>query len=146
MNTVEELIAKHEGRRSATYLDSRGIPTVGIGHNLQAHPLPEGWSSPLTDDQVDQLFKQDLADATEGLVKALPWFSNLDTVRQAVVVDMAFNMGLPTLLTFHHTLGFIQDGQWQQAADGMLASLWATQVGPRAREDAQMMVSGAWPA
>lgn len=146
MNSVEELIAKHEGRRNAVYNDSRGIPTVGIGHNIQAHPLPDGWTSPLTDDQVDQLFQQDLAEATTALVQALPWFSNLDPVRQAVVVDMGFNLGVPTLLTFHHTLGFIQGGQWKLAAANMLESLWAKQVGPRATEDAAMMVSGEWPA
>jgi lysozyme len=145
MKTVEELIAKHEGKRSNTYLDSRGIPTIGIGHNLQSDPLPAGWTPPLTDDQIDQLFQKDFKTASDGVISHLPWFASLDEVRQAVVIDMAFNMGIKTLMTFHHTLGFIQEFNWQAAADGMKQSLWATQVGKRAIEDAQMMLTGQWP-
>lgn len=143
--TVEDLIEEHEGRETATYLDAVGHPTIGIGHNLDASPLPPGWSSPLTDDQVDQLFATDLAKVTVGLRGALPWFSRLDSVRQAVLQDMAFNMGTETLLTFKHTLGCVEAGNWQAAHDGMLASLWAKQVPKRAAEDAQMMLTGQWP-
>jgi lysozyme len=145
IDSVESLIAKHEGRVPDVYLDSVGIPTVGIGHNLKVSPLPDGWTTPLTDDQIDQLFQQDLAKAVGDVTKSLPWFSGLNDVRQAVMVDMVFNMGIHTLLTFHHTLGFIESGDWQQAADGMLASLWAKQVGRRAQEDATLMITGQWP-
>lgn len=146
MNSVEDLIAKHEGKVATIYNDSRGIPTIGIGHNLQASPLPADMTPPLTDNQIDQLFQSDLSKAIHAVTDSLPWFTSLDQVRQAVVIDMAFNMGINTLLTFHHTLGFIESGSWQQAADGMLSSLWAKQVGRRATEDAQMMLTGQWPS
>lgn len=143
--TVEDLISKHEGCEANIYNDSLGIPTIGIGHNLKANPLPAGMSPPLTPDQINQLFQADLAVATNAVTNALPWFSLTDPVRQAVIIDMTFNMGIRTLLTFHHTLGYVQDGDWQNAANGMLASLWAKQVGIRATEDASMMVCGLWP-
>jgi lysozyme len=145
MNSVEELITKHEGCESNIYLDSMGIPTIGIGHNLKASPMPSDWTTPLTQDQIDQLFQTDLNNVLTQLTADLPWVNSLDPVRQAVVIDMCFNMGINTLLTFKHTLANIQSGNWQAAADGMLQSLWATQVKSRANEDAQMMVSGAWP-
>jgi lysozyme len=143
--TVEDLISKHEGNVSTVYRDSMGIPTIGIGHNLLASPLPTDWTTPLTGDQIDQLFEQDLEAATRAVTLALPWFGQLDPVRSAVVIDMTFNMGIGTLLTFHHTLGFMQSGDWQHAVGGMLSSKWATQVGVRAKEDASMMLSGLWP-
>lgn len=146
INSVEDLIAKHEGCVPTIYLDSKGIPTIGIGHNLQASPLPEGMVPPLTQDQINQLFQSDLANATQAVVNSLPWFSNLDVIRQGVIIDMAFNMGISTLLTFHHTLGYIQSGDWQDAANEMLASLWAKQVKERATEDAAIIVSGQWPS
>lgn len=146
MNSVEDLIAKHEGKKANVYKDSVGIDTIGIGHNLQASPMPADWTQPLTDDQIDQLFQADLQKATEAVTSAIPWFANLDEVRQAVVIDMAFNMGIHTLLTFTHTLGCIEAGNWQAAATGMMQSKWAEQVGKRAEEDAQMMVTGQWPA
>jgi lysozyme len=146
IDSLLKLVSKHEGREANVYLDSKGIKTVGVGHNIEAHPLPSDMVPPLTDDQIDQLLQQDLDDAMSGLLKALPWAVDLDPVRQAVLGDLSFNMGLPTLLQFHHTLGFIQEGNYAAASAGMLASLWAKQVGKRAQEDAQMMVSGEWPA
>jgi GH24 family phage-related lysozyme (muramidase) len=42
MITVEDLMAKHEGKVSTIYNDSEGIPTIGIGHHLQVSPLCDG--------------------------------------------------------------------------------------------------------
>ncbi|MDE2425792.1 MAG: hypothetical protein KGO96_07780 [Elusimicrobia bacterium] len=53
--TLEQLIAKHEGKEPNIYHDSLGIPTIGIGHNIKASPLPEGFNPPLSDDQIDTL-------------------------------------------------------------------------------------------
>jgi lysozyme len=145
ITSVEDLIVKHEGRVATVYKDSRGIPTIGIGHNLEASPLPAGMTPPLTDAQIDQLFLADLGAIRAELVAALPWVNQLDEVRRAVLLDMAFNMGVATLCGFHHTLEAIQRADWHAAADGMLHSLWARQVGPRATEDARMMLTGLWP-
>jgi lysozyme len=145
MNCVEDLISKHEGRVPTVYRDSEGHPTIGIGHCLNNNPLPEGFTPPLTDTQIDALFASDLRVATDAVSQGVPFFYRLDPVRQAVLVDMAFNLGISTLLSFHHTLGCVEAGNYQAAADGMLDSLWARQVGPRAQEDAQMMVTGEWP-
>jgi lysozyme len=145
IDSVEQLITKHEGCEFNVYLDSKGIQTIGIGHNLQASPMPYGWTTPLTQDQVNELFQSDLNNVLNQLSDNLPWVSKLDMVRQAVVVDMCFNMGIETLLTFKRTLACIESGAWQDAADDMLQSLWALQVPTRAQEDSQMMVSGNWP-
>jgi lysozyme len=79
------------------------------------------------------------------LFRALPWASALDDVRQRVLLDMAFNLGLPGLLQFKRTLEAIRTGQYQQAATMMLDSLWARQVGQRAERLSRMMATGATP-
>lgn len=142
--TVLDLIARHEGSRAEPYHDSLGILTVGVGHNLQANPLP-GEVYPMSPERIQAVLAADLE--REGApVRALPWFPALDEVRQAVLLDMAFNMGAAGLLSFHNTLGHFERGEWDAAADGMLASKWAAQVGPRAIEDAEMVRTGCWPA
>lgn len=146
VNSVESLVAKHEGTRFDIYLDSVGHRTVGIGHNLDAAPLPEGWTTPLTQDQVDRLFQIDLANAIAPMSTNWPWFSSLDPVRQAVLIDMCFNSGFAGLSTFKHTLTMIESGDYSGAATNMLESLWAKQVGIRAIEDSRMMNSGLWPS
>jgi lysozyme len=142
---VQGLITKHEGKRASTYLDSMGIPTIGIGHNLRAHPMPSDWTQPLSDDQISQLFQGDLSDVMSVLAANLPWVSDLDEVRQAVIVDMCFNMGSAVLFQFHGFLGLVRVGNYGGAAQDMLTTRWAREVPVRAHEDAKMMSSGLWP-
>lgn len=141
---VLDLISKHEGSSSTPYLDSRGIETVGVGHNLVANPLP-GETYPMSPERIQEVLAQDLQIVVIGLTNALPWVSDLDPVRQAVLFDMAFNLGVEGLLKWPNTLRAVQEGRWQDAADSMMGSLWANQVGPRAVEDAMMMETGEWP-
>jgi lysozyme len=63
------------------------------------------------------------------------------------MLNMCFNMGWGEgtphgLHTFVNTLGMIQRGEYSRAADGMLSSKWATEVGVRAQRLANMMRNG----
>jgi lysozyme len=138
---IEELRCD-EGVRYVPYADTKGIPTTGVGHNLQACPLPTGWSYPLTDAQVDQLLMQDLANVYGDLNRDLPWWTDLNDARQRVVCNMMFNLGSNKLLGFKNTLAAMRQGRYDDAAAGMLNSAWATQVGARAQRLAQMMRTG----
>jgi lysozyme len=139
---VEEL-RRDEGVRYVPYRDRKGIPTTGIGHNLQASPLPAGWSYPLTDAQVDTLLASDLANVFSDLNRDLPWWTDLNDIRQRVVANMMFNLGSNRLLGFKNTLVAMRQGRWSDAADGMLNSAWASQVGARAIRLANMMRTGS---
>jgi lysozyme len=54
---------------------------------------------------------------------------------------MAFNLG-GHLLTFRNSLSAIQRNNYAAAANEMLASKWANQVGQRAQHLANMMRTG----
>lgn len=133
-------LRRDEGVRYTPYKDTKGIDTVGVGHNLQAMPL--GLLYPLTDAQVDRILEVDLAEVFEALDKHLPWWRGLTLARQRVLANMAFNLGITGLLGFKNTLQEIRRGHYELAAKGMMASKWATQVGARAKRLADMMVSG----
>ncbi len=66
----------------------------------------------------------------------------MDPIRQDVLANMCFNMGIGTLMTFHNTLAAMHDQRWEDAAEGMLASKWASQVGARADRLAEQMRTG----
>ena len=68
----------------------------------------------------------------------------LGDVRQAVVVDMSFNLGLTRFSQFTQTLKAISAGNYAAASSYMLDSKWARQVGPRAQRLAKMMRTGEW--
>jgi lysozyme len=142
---LQKLIAelrRDEGVRYSVYKDTKGIDTVGVGHNLQAKPLPPGWKYPLNDTQVNSLLDDDLEDVFHDLDRNLPWWTDLNDVRQRVIANMCFNLGIAKLLGFRNTLVAMRQGKYGAAADGMLASAWATQVKGRAQRLADMMRKG----
>src|SRR5262249_36494587 len=86
-------LERDEVPRNRAYQYSRGIWTVGVGHNLEARPL--------SDHAIDVIRDDDIRDVERELVTALPWVTNLDPVRYVVLLNMAFNLGVPGLLGFH---------------------------------------------
>ncbi len=75
----------------------------------------------------------------------MPWWLSLDDVRQRIVSNMAFNMGVSGLLTFKNTLSAMRRGCYSVAAAGMKNSKWAVQVGDRAKRLYRGMESGTLP-
>lgn len=130
-------IELHEGIRLKPYRCTAGKLTIGVGRNLEDRGI--------TLAEARMLLANDLTDVRNGLLNALPWVGNLDEVRQRVLIDMAFNLGLQGLLQFERTLGAVKAGEYQRAATMMLQSRWAKQVGQRAERLARMMVTGADP-
>ena len=147
--TVTDLIKRHEGLRLLPYVDSTGHRTIGYGHNLDADPLPSDTYEPdgsITTEIAENVLARDIGAARFPLLtNCQPWFGLLCDARQAVMIDCVFNMGWATFGRFFHTIHFIACGKYDDAADQMLASLWAKEVGPRANEDAEMMKTGLWP-
>jgi lysozyme len=129
-------LMRDEGCRLTAYQDTLGIWTVGVGH---AHVAP---GTVWTQAQADAQLAADVASTEASLDIHLPWWRTLDDMRQDVIAEMGFNLGVSALCQFHNTLGAIQRGDWQAAHDGMLASLWARQVGARAVRLADQMLTG----
>jgi lysozyme len=141
------MITRHEGLMLKTYQCPAGKLTIGVGHNLEANPL-EGITEGSTISQARalEILLKDVTACVDGLRRHLPWFDSLDEARQAVLIDMCFNLGLWGLLKFKLTLAAIQAGDYERAASQMLQSKWAHQVGRRAQRLSQMMRLGEWPA
>lgn len=133
----------HEGERLKPYRCTAGKLTIGVGRNLEDRGISREESA--------MLLANDIANEERELVRALPWVAKLDEVRQRVLIDMSFNLGIVGLLGFKNTLATIQEGNYQRAAAMMLDSRWAEQVGARAERLARMMATGKdprelWPA
>ena len=89
------------------------------------------------------LLDNGIAEAT-GQAATFPWFAKLVSVRQEVVIEMIFNLGLEKFKGFKHAIEFIEAGQFFAVAEAMLRSKWADQVGARATELAYMMEKGEY--
>jgi lysozyme len=144
LTLLEQELRRDEGVRFSPYKDTKGIMTVGIGHNLQAKPL-YNITYPLTDYQVSCIFQLDVKEVVDQLNQHLPWWEHLDEVRQRVLCNMCFNLGINTLLTFKNTLTAISLGNYEQATVGMRNSAWFKQVDNRAVRLANAMQTGVMP-
>lgn len=156
--SVAALVSRHEGGiRRHVYLDSANPPnpTVGIGFNLNrpdAQTALQGvqadyakvraGTADLTDDQSNKLFAQDLASARTRAASFFPDIATLVPARQAVLVDMAFNIKPTTLSTFEKFNAALVAGDYATASREMLDSDWADQTKSRAIEDTAMMMTG----
>lgn len=131
-----------EGLRLDAYPDplTKGAPfTIGYGHTgLGVFPGLR-WNEA----QAEAQLVADVEHTCADLDRAYPWWRTLDVVRGATLINMAFNLGIAHLSGFKATLNAIKRGDWDAAAAGMEASLWAKQVGPRAARLAEQMRTGA---
>jgi lysozyme len=135
MDTLLAELRRDEGVRLKPYRCTAGKLTIGVGRNLD----DVGISSA----EADALLRNDVARVYADLDARIPWWRGLDEVRRRVLVNMGFNLGISGLLGFKNTLRAIETGDYLVAAQGMLASKWAKQVGPRAERLALMMRDGA---
>jgi len=132
-----KMLKRHEGVRKSLYKDSRGYWTIGAGF-LVDPALNAG----LSDDEIDAILIIRVQKTVDDLDKHEPWWRNMSDNRRAALMDMAYNLGEAHLETFTNTLAYMKAGNYNQAATGMLNSLWAKQVGDRAKELADMMRNG----
>ncbi len=128
---AEQLIMRHEGLRLKPYRCSAGKLSIGYGRNLEDNGISQ--------DEALQLLRHDLAAARETLDEL---GLELDPVRQAVLLDMLYNLGAVRFRRFRFMLQAVRAGDFDRAAREMLDSLWSHQVGMRAVELAEMMRSG----
>lgn len=134
-------LRQDEGLRLHAYPDplSGGEPwTIGYGHTG-----PDVFPGCIWDDRwAEVALAKDIKVATDALDTHLAWWRTLDDVRQDVIANMAFNLGVGKLLGFKNTLAMIRTGDYAGAASNMLLSAWARQVGSRARRLSVQMRTG----
>ena len=105
-------IARDEGDKLIAYHCSQGFLTIGKGRNLETVGITAEETAALgitvssciargiTQAQSDALFANDIVRSEADLDRHLPWWRRLDPVRQRVMLNMCFNMGIgwPCLL------------------------------------------------
>lgn len=144
MDDLKKHIMASEGKSLKLYRDTsertgfegkKGKLTIGWGYNIDDLGLPEDICMILLDRKIEE--------ARSVLAAQLPWTDGLDSVRRDVLIDMLYNMGWPTFSAFKATLSAIERGEYEEASQHMLDSLWARQVGVRAKRLAETMKTGA---
>lgn len=135
MDRIKEQLVRHEGLRLKPYHCTAGKLTIGIGRNLD--------DSGISQSEAYIMLINDIMNCEKQLQAKIPdIYNGLDEVRKSVLLNMCFNLGISGLLGFKNTLAFIKARDWERAANNMLVSRWAKQVGRRAIELSELMRKG----
>ncbi len=135
MDRIKEQLVRHEGLRLKPYRCTAGKLTIGIGRNLDDCGISQS--------EAYIMLINDIMNCEKQLQAKIPdIYNGLDEVRKSVLLNMCFNLGINGLLGFKNTLAFVKAGDWERAANNMLVSKWAKQVGRRAIELSELMRKG----
>jgi len=99
------------------------VLTIGYGLNLD-----DGISEPL----AAKILEWIVDERRDVLSRLFPFWTSLAQARQEVLVEMAYNLGVPRLLGFRRMLAAAQAGNVEAVCREMKESKWAVQVGDRA--------------
>ena len=138
MDIIQQL-RDEEGEILHAYQDHLGYWTIGVGILIDKRK-----GGGLTREESAYILDRRVRELERRVFDALPWARSLNEARQAVLIGMAFQMGMDGLMGFHNTLRFIKEGKFKEAAGNMLVSKWASQTSGRAKRMAKQMETGEW--
>ncbi len=121
-----------EGIRLKPYRDTVGKLTIGIGRNLDDVGISE--------DEARDLAMNDILHVERDLSRLVPCFTSLDDVRQRVLAELAFNMGVGGLLKFRNMLAAVAAHDFERATTEMLDSVAAREWGEDRRRRLTVML------
>lgn len=114
-----------EGCKLKPYYCTAGKLTIGVGRNLEDTGITRAEAQFMLEGDIVRLMKE--------LDELFPEWRDLSETRQMVVLNMCFNMGTFGFLNFKRTIAYMRAEEFSKAADEMLRSQWADQVGDRAK-------------
>lgn len=160
-HSLKDQLILHEGLKLKPYKCPANKWTIGVGRNLDDVGLSKDEQRKLlgtfglnrkevidallirgiSEEEALFLLDNDIKKCVDD-VKKFPWFESLDPVRQKVIVDMRFNLGLAGLKKFRKMISHLEVGEYSNAAKEMKDSKWYWEVGNRSRRLVKMMATG----
>lgn len=111
---LRNLLIQQENFSQFVYTDITGHFTIGYGRNLTTRGVSNSEALYLLDDDIAYFYAK--------LSHMVKFFDDLDDVRQIVLVDMCFNLGVQGLLGFTQMLSALEEKDYARAAEEMLKS------------------------
>lgn len=135
MERLRLQITKHEGIELMPYRCTSDKLTIGVGRNLDDRGISHETAMQMLDEDIDICINE--------LQQTVSYWDDLPERVQEALINLCFNMGISRLMAFKKTFGFLREGMYEKAADELLESRYANQVGQRAIDVANMIREGA---
>jgi len=139
VTSLNEQLRRDEGEVLSAYPDSLGYLTIGVGRLIDKRR-----NGGITPDESAYLLNNDIQRKTKEVFGMFPWVEQLDSVRLAVLINMAFQLGTDGLAGFKNTMSLVQGGNYDKAAENMILSKWHSQTPERCERLAKQMRTGVW--
>lgn len=135
LDVLRQQLADDEGCKYEIYLDSLGLPTMGIGHLIREGDPEHGQEvgTTVSQERVQAAFNLDIRVTIEDCHRLYSDFDDLPEECQLIIANMMFNLGYPRLSAFKGMKAGVDARDWETAADEMVDSKWYQQVPNRAR-------------
>jgi len=126
---------RDEGFVPHAYQDSLGWWTIGVGRLIDRRK-----GGNITRVEAAHLLGNDIGRIRLELDRVIPWWRQLDPVRQRAVQNMAFQMGTGDF--DGPTFDLIRDGKYKAAGQRLRSWTWAQQTPERAARVIRMIETG----
>ena len=148
LSVLGKKYGKEFGYKPATEVISKlgvdpkqGAPwTIGYGFT---HGVTVG--SVMSREEADERLYEEIMKHASALDDLVPDWAQAPLYVQTTLVNLVFNMGKSGLAKFKNTLALFNAGKWAEAGRALTNSLWYKQVGNRAVELTQRMITGVIP-
>ncbi|MGE4319268.1 MAG: glycoside hydrolase family protein [Deferribacterales bacterium] len=149
MQKIIERIKEYEGYRDQPYQCTAGKWTIGYGYNYQdrgftTEDITAVLSRGFTKELAERLIEKDAKRCAKEAEENFPFFNSLNEARQAVIVDMLYQLGFKGLSGFKNFLARLSEHNYEAASAEMIHSRWFTQSGRRSRTNVKQMKTGQW--
>ena len=128
METISDMLKRHEGFRSKPYLDTVGVPTFGYGFTY------------ILLDEAEEILGNRISELHRACAARWDWFDGLEDPRKNVILDMAYCMGVEGVANFGRMIAAIEEKCWADAAAEIMDSHFGRTHKNRANELAGMMM------
>ena len=139
ISQLKKQLIDHESMKLELYKCTAGFWTIGVGRNLSSRGISVETAADMLDEDIEICISE--------LDKVFPWWRRGNDARQHALIDLHFNLGINTLLSFKKTMNLWEEAvhgrvNWSQVADELLNSNYAKQLPNRSKTIATMIETG----
>ena len=132
---LRQQLVTHEGVELKPYRCTSDKLTIGVGRNIEDRGISHATAMQMLDEDIDICINE--------LQQTLSYWNDLPSRVKEGLINLCFNMGISRLMAFKKTFAYLRSGDFSKAADELLLSRYANQVGQRAVDVANMIRDGA---
>ena len=125
LTSIVESIKAHEGLVLHEYKDHLGYSTIGYGRLIDQRR-----GGGITEDEALHLLHNDIADITNRLDRAFPWWTSQPVAVQNFIVELCYQLGVSGFSKFKKAIAHLQTSNIEGAKKEFLDSRWGKEQTP----------------